>query len=92
MPDGWASLHYDKARSRYIKHTNAYDFNAQNINNVFKLSGPAASDMKNLSKQQTDTGAAAHSVLVSVEQLEQINLGIEDLKRNCLLNSLHWKN
>ena len=54
MPDGWTSLHYDKARSRYIKHTNAYAFNAQNINDVFKLSGPAASDMKNLSKQQTD--------------------------------------
>ena len=81
MPEGWTSLHYDKARSRYIKHTNAYAFNAQNINDVFKLSGPAASDMKNLSKQQTDIGAAAHAVLVSVEQLEHINVGIEDLKQ-----------
>ena len=50
MSDGWASLHYDKARSRHIKHTNAYAFNAQNINDLFKLSDPAASDMKNLSK------------------------------------------
>ena len=29
MPDGWTSLYYDKARSRYIKHTNACAFNAQ---------------------------------------------------------------
>ena len=50
MPDGWTSLHYDKARSRYVKHTNANAFNAQNINNAFKLSGPPASDVKNLSK------------------------------------------
>ena len=81
MPDGWTSLHYDKARSRYCKHTNAYAFNAQNINDVFKLSCPAASDMKNLSKQQTDIGAAAHAVLVSVEQLEHINVRIEDFKK-----------
>ena len=51
------------------------------MNNVFKLSGPAASDMKNLSKQQTDIGAEAYAVLILVEQLEQINLGIEDLKK-----------
>ena len=31
MPDGSASSHYNKARSRYIKHTNAYAFNAHNI-------------------------------------------------------------
>ena len=51
------------------------------MNNAFKLSGPAASDMKNLSKQQTDIGAEAYAVLILVEQLEQINLGIEDLKK-----------
>ena len=37
--------------------------------------------MKNLSKQQTDIGAVAHAVLVSVKQLEQINLGTEDFKK-----------
>ena len=51
------------------------------MHNVFRLSGPAASDMKNFSKQQTGIGAAAHAVLVSVEQLERINLGIEDFKK-----------
>ena len=60
MPGGWASLHHDKARRRYIKHTDVYAFNAQIINAVFKLSGPAASDKKNLSKQQTDTEAATY--------------------------------
>ena len=79
--DGWASLHYDKAQCKYNKHTNDYAFNAQNINYVFKLSVLAAADMKNLSKQGTDIGAVAHAVLVWVKQLEQINLGIEELKK-----------
>ena len=38
MPDRWASLHYDNARSRYIKHINAYAFNAQNISDVWSCS------------------------------------------------------
>ena len=45
MPDGWASLHYDKARSRYTKHSNAYAFNAQNLKIFFKLPVPVVSDM-----------------------------------------------
>ena len=36
-----------------------------------KLSGPAASDMKNLSEQHTDIGAAAHGVLFRWKSLNK---------------------